>query len=55
VANKVIEKLKGETRAEEEQAEEQPAEDPADVGEGEAEEKRTIDYSSFEERLAKLN
>lgn len=43
VANRVLEKLKGEPRAE--KVEEEP----------ETEEKRAIDYSSFEERIAKLN
>lgn len=54
VANKVIERMKAEARTEEEKAEE-PTDEPTDVGEAEAEEKREVDYSSFEERLAKLN
>ena len=59
VANKVIAKLKSEARTEEEKVEEkpteEPAEEPAEVEETETEEKRAIDYSSFEERIAKLN
>lgn len=50
VANKVLEKLKAEPRAE--QVEEEPKEEPKET---EAEEKRAIDYSSFEDRIAKLN
>jgi HK97 family phage prohead protease len=48
VANKVLEKLKGEPRVE--TVEEKPKEEQP-----ETEEKRAIDYSSFEERIAKLN
>lgn len=55
VANKVIERMKAEARTEEEKVEEEPRDEPVDVGEAEAEEKREVDYSSFEERLAKLN
>lgn len=50
VANRVLEKLKGEARAE--KVEEEPKEEPK---EPETEEKRAIDYSAFEERIAKLN
>lgn len=63
VANKVIAKLKSEAKTEEEKVEEEPTEEPAEepteepaeVEETETEEKRAIDYSSFEERIAKLN
>ena len=63
VANKVIEKLKSETRTEETKVEEEPTEEVAEetteeiaeVEETETEEKRAVDYSAFEERLAKLN
>lgn len=55
VANKVIEKLKGESRAEEPKAEEETPAENAEGAEAEAEEKRAVDYSAFEERLAKLN
>ena len=51
VANKVIEKLNGEPRAE--KVEEKPKEEQAEAEQ--AEEKRAVDYSVFEERLAKLN
>lgn len=60
VVNRVLEKLKGEARAEE-KAEEETVEENAEVAETEvaeteeAEEKRAVDYSAFEERLAKLN
>lgn len=59
VVNRVLEKLKGEARAEE-KAEEETTEENAEVAEAEvvevaeAEEKRAVDYSAFEERLAKL-
>ena len=53
VADKVVEKMKGETRAEE-KAEVEPIEENTEVEEAEAEEQRAVDYSSFEERLAKL-
>ena len=52
VAERVLEKLKGEARAEEAKVEEEPTEETTEVGE--TEEKRAIDYSSFEERIAKL-
>lgn len=50
VANRVLEKLKGEPRAE--KVEEEPKEEPKGT---KTEEKRAIDYSAFEERIAKLN
>lgn len=53
VAKRVLEKL-NETRAETTDAEE-PQKEPEKVVETETEEKRAVDYSSFEERLAKLN
>lgn len=49
VANKVYEKLKSEERTEKAEEEQAKVENP------EAEEKRAVDYSAFEERLAKLN
>ena len=61
VAEKVIAKLAtttNEQRAEEtmpeEKVEEEPTEENSEVGEPETEEKRAVDYSAFEERLAKL-
>ena len=54
VANKVIEKLKGETRTEE-KVEEEPKEEQTEVEEAETEEKRAVDYSIYEKRLAELN
>ena len=61
VAEKVIAKLAtttNEQRAEEtkpeEKAEEEPTEDNAEVAETETEEKRAVDYSEWEERIAKL-
>lgn len=55
VAEKVVEKLKGETRTEEAKVEEDPTEEPTEDGETETEEKRAVDYSVFEKRLAELN
>ena len=52
VANRVFEKLKGEARAEETQTEEQTETEQTETEE--TEENRAIDYSSFEERIAKL-
>ena len=65
VAAKVIEALKAEEKAEEEEVpkeetteeetpEEEPAEEPATDTEEKEDEKRSIDYSDFESRLAKL-
>ena len=65
VAAKVIEALKAEEKAEEEEVlteetteeetpEEEPAEEPATDTEEKEDEKRSIDYSEFESRLAKL-
>lgn len=57
VANKVIEKLKVDARAEEEKPSEEPAEENTvteETKETEETENRAIDYSSFEERIAKL-
>ena len=65
VAAKVIEALKTEEKAEEEEVpteetteeetpEEEPAEEPATDTEEKEDEKRSIDYSDFESRLAKL-
>ena len=54
VANKVIDKLKSEEKTEE-TAEEEPTEKPTETEETETEEKRAVDYSAYEERLAKLN
>ena len=53
VANKVYEKLKSEERTE--KVEEEQAEVQTEAENPEAEEKRAVDYSAFEERLAKLN
>ena len=58
VADKVMEKLntsKTEPRAEEQPEENKEAEATEETEEAEATEERAIDYSSFEERLAKLN
>ena len=58
VASRVIEKLKGEARTEEEKVEEKPTEEIEEfekVGEAETEEARAVNYSIYEERLAKLN
>lgn len=52
VANKVYEKLKSEARTE--NGEEKQAEVQTEAENPETEEKRAIDYSSYEERLAKL-
>ena len=55
VADRIVEKMKAEkteARAEEEKVEEEPTEEK--VEETETEEKRAVDYSAFEERLAKL-
>lgn len=54
VANKVIEKLKVDARAEEKKTVEEPAEENTVTEETEETENRAIDYSAFEERLAKL-
>lgn len=58
LAEKIAEKMKGEARAEEEKAEEAKPEENEATEEAEetteAEETRAVDYSSFEERLAKL-
>ena len=58
LAEKIAEKLKGEARAEEEKAEEAKPEENEATEETEetteAEETRAVDYSAFEERLAKL-
>ena len=55
VADKVAEKMKGEARAEEKAVETKPEETEATEETTEAEEKRAVDYSEWEERLAKLN
>ena len=56
VAVKVMEKInKTEARAEEQPEENKEAEETKETEETEAPEKRAIDYSAFEERLAKLN
>lgn len=56
VAVKVMEKInKTEARAEEQPEENKEAEETKETEETEAPEKRAIDYSAFEERLARLN
>ena len=53
VIKRVFEKLNSETRAET-KAEEEPKKEPEKAEETETEEQRAVDYSAYEERLAKL-